>query len=78
MPAEPLSFEEHRDLGDELQKTRQRLLQLSRVVLDAYGANNRCAFAFEKLNEAMERLDEELARQAVADWPGKDADGLYR
>jgi len=73
-----LTFEEHRDLGQELQKTRQRLLELSRMLLDVYGANNRCVFAFEKVNEAMVRLSEEFARQANADCPGKDAEGLYR
>jgi hypothetical protein len=78
MSDQPFTFEEHRDLGQELQKTRQRLLELSRLLLDAYGANNRSVFAFEKVNEAMVRLSEELARQANADCPGKDAEGLYR
>jgi hypothetical protein len=78
MPNEPLTFEEHRDLGQELQKTRRHLLQLSRMVLEVYGANNRCSFAFEKVNEAVDRLTEELARQAVAECPGTDAETLYR
>jgi hypothetical protein len=78
MPAEPLTYEEHRDLGEELLKTRRRLQQLSRMALDVYGANNRCAFTFEKLDEAMDRLIGELARQSVVDCPGKDAESLYR
>jgi hypothetical protein len=78
MPNEPLSFEEHRDLGQELQKTRRHLLQLSRMVLDVYGASNRCSFDFEKVNEAVVTLIEELARQAAADCPGMDVDELYR
>lgn len=78
MSDQPLTFEEHRDLGQELQKTRQRLLELSRMLIEVYGANNRSTFAFEKVNEVMERLSEELGRQAAADCPGKDAEGLYR
>jgi hypothetical protein len=78
MPKEPLSLEEHRDLGHELQKTRQDLRQLSRMLLDVYGPNNRCTFAFEQLDAAMERLTEELARQAAADCPGQEAENLYR
>jgi hypothetical protein len=78
MPNEPLTFEEHRDLGQELQQTRRRLLQLSRMVLDVYGANNRCSFAFEKVVDAVDRLAEELASQALADCPGKEAERLYR
>jgi hypothetical protein len=34
MSTEPLTFQEHSDLGEELQKTRQRLLQLARMVFD--------------------------------------------
>jgi hypothetical protein len=78
MPDKPLTFAEHRDLGQELHQSRRRVQQLSRMVLDVYGPNNRCAFAFEKLNEAMDRLIDELARQAVADCPGEDAERLYR
>lgn len=78
MDSEPLTFEEHRELGQEMQKTQQRLTQLSRMVLDVYGSNNRCSFAFEKLNEAMEQVMEELEKQAIADCPAQDARALYR
>jgi hypothetical protein len=77
MSNEPLTFEEHRDLGQELWKARRHLLQLSRMVLDVYGADNRCAFAFEQVSEAMDRLTGELAKQAVADCPGREAEKLY-
>ena len=75
---EPLTFEEHRELGEEIQKTRKRLLQLSRMLLEAYGTNNRSAFECEKLNEAIVQLMRELAKQAVADCPGRQAEGLYQ
>jgi hypothetical protein len=75
---EPLTLEEHRELGEEIQKTRKHLLQLSRMLLEVYGPNNRCAFACEKLNEAVVQLTQELAKQAVADCPGEEADRLYR
>jgi hypothetical protein len=78
MSNNPLSLEEHRDLGQEMQKTRQHLRQISRMVLDVYGDNNRSVFAFEQLNLDMDRLIEELIKQALADCPGKQADTLYR
>jgi hypothetical protein len=78
MPTDPLNFEEHRDLGQELQNTRQRIARLSSMALEVYGPNNRCAFAFEKLNQALQHLIDELARQAVADCPGTSAEDLYR
>ena len=78
MSNDPLTFEEHRELGQEMQKTRQRLLQLSQMLVQVYGANNRSAFAFEQLNTAVDRLLEELGRQAAADCPDKEADTLYR
>jgi len=77
MSNEPLTFEEHRDLGQELLKTQKHLLQLSRMVAAVYGPNNRSVFAFEHLNAAMERLRVELGRQSDADCPGKNAESLY-
>ena len=71
MPDNPLTFAERRDPGQELPQTRRRMRQLSRMVLDVYGANYRCAFAFEKLNLAVNRLVDELAWQALADCPAR-------
>ena len=78
MPNEPLTYEEHHELGQEIRKARQRMARLSSMLSEVYGANNRCSFAFEKLNEAMDQLLDELGRQATADCPGTGADALYR
>ena len=78
MPDSPLTYDEHRQLGQEIQKARQRLLELAKVVQQVYGPHNRSSSAFQKLNEAMERLCAELGCQAVDDCPGKNAGELYR
>ena len=78
MPDNPLSYEEHSQLGQEMQKTRIRLLELAKVLEQVYGPSSRSAVAFQRMNEAMERVCGELANQAIADCPGRSADQLYR
>ena len=78
MPDNPLSYDEHRQLGLEMQKTRSRLLELAKVLQEVYGRTNRSTIAFQRLNEAMERVCTELGDQAIADCPGQAADQLYR
>ena len=74
----PLSFEEHRELGRELQNTRQRLLQLASMVASVYGQQSLPAFHFTKLNDALDRTCEELQAQAAQDCPGTDASQFYK
>jgi len=74
----PLSLEEHRELGRELQKTRQRLLQLGSMVTSVYGQQSLPAFHFSKLNDALDRTCEELKAQAAQDCPGTDASQFYK
>lgn len=78
MAIDPLNYEEHRELGREMRATRERLMQLSRVVFEIYGPASRSAFAFQRLNEAMERLCVELGTQAITDCPGRQTDEFYR
>jgi len=74
----PLSYDEHRELGREMQKSRARLLQLGSVATTIYGVQSRTAFHFQKVNDAMDRLSEELQAQAEQDCPGLGAAGFYR
>lgn len=74
----PLTYDEHRDLSQEIQKTRARLAHLASVILGVYGQQSRSAFAFRKVNEAIDRLCVELGTQAITDCPGLDADKFYR
>ena len=73
-----LTKEEHHELGRELENTKARLAELAGVVESVYGRQNRSAFAFEKVSEAMEHLLAELAAQAAADCPGTEAAQWYR
>jgi hypothetical protein len=74
----PLSFEEHRDLGRDILKTRARMRQLASVVTTVYGPQSRTAFTFKKANEAIDRLCDEMQAQAELDCPGLDASAFYR
>jgi hypothetical protein len=74
----PLTYEEHRDLGREILKTRSRMLHLSSVVIAAYGPQSRAAFHFKKVNDAMDKLCAEMEAQAELDCPGLNASAFYR
>jgi hypothetical protein len=73
----PLTLEEHRELGCELRKTRARLHELSAMVSTIYGPNNRAAFSFEKAAAAMDRLCSDMDAQVAHDLPGYGTNGFY-
>ena len=75
--ANPLSLEEHRQLGNELRVTNARLRQLSALVVNVYGPNNGAAFSFQKVAEAMDRLCNELENQASRDVAGYSSESFY-
>jgi hypothetical protein len=74
----PLTLEEHRELGLEIRAASARLRELSRLVASVYGPNNRAAFSFLKVTEAMDRLLSDLETQALQDLPGSPAASFYR
>jgi hypothetical protein len=74
----PLTFEEHRELGRDIVKTRARMRHLAAVMFTVYGPQSKTAFSFKKLNEAVDRLCEEMQAQAEQDCPGLDASSFYR
>ena len=73
----PLTLDEHRELGAELRGTRSRLHELSALVMGVYGPQNRAAFDFVKIAEAVDRLCQDLETQAARDWPGHATQDLY-
>jgi hypothetical protein len=73
----PLTLKEHRELSREMRRSRARLRELSNVVVGIYGPNNRAAFSFLKITDAMDRLCQDLQAQVSQDYPGRDVDGLY-
>jgi hypothetical protein len=74
----PLTYDEHREFAEEVQRTRARLAQLASVVAGIYGPQSRSTFAFRKLLEAMERMTSEMQAQAELDCHGLNAGELYR
>ena len=73
----PLTMEEHTELGRELVSTRARMRELCALVLGVYGPQNRAAFSFQKVTDALDRLCEDMQAQAVEDLPAYKLDGLY-
>lgn len=73
----PLTLDEHRQLGQELRATNVRLRQLCDLVVNVYGPNNRAAFSLQKLAEAMERACKDMEAQAARDMPAHSAENFY-
>ncbi len=73
----PLTLEEHRELGAELRGTRLRLRELCALVVSVYGPQNRAAFDFVKTAESMDRLCQDMQAQAALDCPGHPTEGFY-
>jgi hypothetical protein len=55
----------------------QRLRALCGLVVGVYGPANRAALSFMKAMEAIERLEQDLATQAVQDLPGYPSNDIY-
>ena len=74
----PLTLEEHRELGKEVQAARARLRQLCALVVSVYGPANTAAFTFQRAVEVMDRLCGDLQAQVAVDHPGHHVDGFYQ
>jgi len=65
----PLSAEEHRELGDELRKTQERLHALYEMLSGVYGPDHYTAFSFQRVNTSLQELRRDLETQAADDCP---------
>jgi hypothetical protein len=74
---QPLTREEHIELGRELKHARTRLRELAALVVDVYGPQNHAAFTFQKIIESLDTLTEDMQVQAAEDLRGHSVDGLY-
>jgi hypothetical protein len=74
----PLSFDEHRELGRDILRTRAHMRQLAALMMTVYGPQSRTTFTYQKVNEAIDRLCGEMQAQAELDCPGLDASSFYR
>jgi len=73
----PLTLEEHLELSREIRALRARMQELCDVVVGVYGPNNRAAFSFLRITDAMDRLCHHLQTQVSQDYPGPDVEDLY-
>ena len=73
----PLSFEEHRDMAQEMLTTRSKLLELSNVAVSIYGPQSRPGFSFQVMIDALDRVCAEMRAQAELDCPGLGAGAFY-
>ena len=73
----PLTLEEHRRLGSELRAANLRLHQLCDIIVSVYGPQNRAAFSFQRVTEAIDRLCADLETQATWDGAGFKKDNFY-
>jgi hypothetical protein len=73
----PLTLEEHRELGREMSATNARLRELCHLVVSVYGPQNRAAFSALKATAAMERLCQDLQTQVTVDYPGFATEKFY-
>ena len=60
-----------------MKATVKRLRVLSALVVDVYGPASRAAFSFVKAMETLERLEQDLATQAMHDLPGYPTNDIY-
>jgi hypothetical protein len=60
-----------------MKATAQRLRVLCRLVVAVYGPASRASFSFMKAMEAIERLEQDLATQAMQDLPGYPSNDIY-
>jgi hypothetical protein len=74
---EPLTIEEHLELGRELRIADARLRELCELVTVIYGAESRVAFLFRKAAESVSRVRQEMQTQAALDVPGEAGDQIY-
>jgi hypothetical protein len=73
----PLTLEEHRELGREMRATNARLRELCHLVAGIYGPQNRAAFSALQATAAMERLCQDLQTQITVDYPGFGTEKFY-
>ena len=74
---QPLTRDEHLELGRELKKTRVRLLELASLVTNVYGEQSQTASTFQKLIQTLDTLTVDLQAQASEDLHGQRVAGFY-
>ena len=74
---QPLTRDEHLELGRELKQTRIKLSQLAALVTEVYGPNSQAGFTFQKILDELDRLSDHLQAQAAEDLRGERVDEFY-
>jgi hypothetical protein len=74
---QPLTRDEHLELGRELRQARIKLNELAALVVEVYGPQNQAAFTFQKIVDSLETLSEDMQAQAAEDLRGQPVEGIY-
>jgi hypothetical protein len=74
---QPLTRDEHVELGRELKQTRVKLNELAALVTEVYGPQSHAAFTFRKILDALDRLSEDMQAQVAQDLRGERVEGFY-
>jgi hypothetical protein len=74
---QPLTREEHLELGRELRQARTKLRELATLVVEVYGPQNHAALDFWRITEALDALSVDMQAQAAEDLRGQSVDGIY-
>jgi len=74
---QPLTRDEHVELGRELKETRVKLGELAALVTQIYGPQCHAAFTFQRILEAFDTLAGDMQAQADEDLRGEPLDRLY-
>ena len=74
---QPLTRDEHAELGRELKQTRVKLSELAALVTEVYGTQNHAAFTFRKILDALDTLSEGMQAQADEDLRGEPVERFY-
>ena len=74
---QPLTRDEHLELGRELKKARIKLQELAALVVDVYGPQHQAVLTFQKVIDALDTLSGDLQTQAADDLRGQRVEGFY-
>jgi len=74
---QPLTRDEHLELGRELKKARIKLQELAALVVDVYGPQHQAVVTFQQIVGALDTLSAEMQAQAADDLRGQRVEGFY-
>ncbi len=74
---QPLTRDEHLELGRELRNARIKLNELAALVSEVYGPQNQPVLTLQKIVQALDTLTAQMQAQAAEDLRGQRVEGFY-